>query len=280
MIASADIVGAIKRRTPPGLYPLARRVYHTFVAPVECWTIDLTDRVLKRTYNGRVLPPALLRFKVRGSASGEHFARIGRQCADDVATALARVGRPLHEFREVLDFGCGCGGTLVWLRDLAPQAALAGTDVDASAIAWCRGNLPFASFATNAPRPPLDYPAAQFDLVYAISVFTHLDADFERAWLGELQRVLRPNGIALVTLHGPQSWNEMPLADQQTLARDGFVFIENDASRGLFPDWYQTAFHSQTYVESTYAEFFDVIAYLPRTMNGHQDVVLLRRRAE
>jgi len=280
MIASADVVGAVRRHTPPALYPLARKIYRAIVAPIECWSIDVVDRLLKRTYDGRVLPPALLRFKVRGSPSGEHFSSIGRQCADDIAAALAAAGRPLATFRRILDFGCGCGGALLWLRDLAPKAALHGTDIDANAIAWCRRNLPYASFATNAARPPLAYADAQFDLVYAISVFTHLDAGFERAWLAELRRVLAPNGIALVTLHGPHSWNEMPAADQATLARDGFVFIRNDASRGLFPDWYQTAFHSQSYVERTYAEFFDVLAYRPRAMNGHQDVVLLRRRAE
>src|SRR5262245_16281310 len=162
MIATADIVGAIKRRTPVALYPLARKVYHTFVAPVECWTIDVADRALGRTYDGRVLPPALLRFKVRGSPSGERFSRIGRDCANDIAAALTRVGRPLSEFRRILDFGCGCGGTLVWLRDLAPDAALDGTDIDASAIEWCRANLPSAAFATNAARPPLGYADAQF----------------------------------------------------------------------------------------------------------------------
>jgi SAM-dependent methyltransferase len=280
MIATADIVGAIKRRTPVALYPLARKVYHTFVAPVECWTVDVADRVFGRTYDGRVLPPALLRFKVRGSPSGERFSRIGRDCANDIAAALARVGRPLSQFRRILDFGCGCGGTLVWLRDLAPDVALDGTDIDASAIEWCRANLPSASFATNAARPPLGYADAQFDLVYAISVFTHLDADFERAWLAELRRVVRSDGIALVTLHGPGTWNEMPVEDQRTLARDGFVFVKNDASRGLFPDWYQTAFHSRAYVEATYAEFFDVVAFLPRAMNGHQDIVVLQRRAD
>src|SRR5262249_20518261 len=154
-------------------------------------------------------------------------------------------GRPLAEFRRILDFGCGCGGTLVWLRDLAPHSALDGTDIDASAIEWCRANVETTTFATNSARPPLAYRDAQFDFVYAISVFTHLDEDFQRAWLAELRRILRPDGIALVTLHGPNAWREMPAADQSTLARDGFVFVRNDASRGLFPDWYQTAFHSQ-----------------------------------
>ncbi len=48
-------------------------------------------------------------------------------------------------------------------------------DIDPQAIAWCRRSLPFAAFSTNNSRPPLGFPDQSFDLVTAISVFTHLD---------------------------------------------------------------------------------------------------------
>lgn len=280
LIASAALVNAVKRRTPASLYPLARTIYHRIVAPLECWGIAIADRVLGRTYEGRVLPPALMRFKVRGSPSGEAFARIGHTCANDIDAALRTFDRPLSSHRAILDFGCGCGGTLVWLRDLAPTASISGTDIDASAIAWCRKNLPFATFGTNGALPPLAYPDASFDLVYAISVFTHLDEDYQLRWLQELRRIIKPGGTCLVTLHGPNTWNEMPAQDQRTLAQHGFVFIRTDATKGLFPDWYQNAFHLRSYVEATFSKYFDVIGFLPRGLNNHQDIVVLGRPVE
>jgi hypothetical protein len=113
MIASAALVHAVKRRTPASLYPIVRAIYHRVVAPIECWSVAVADRVLGRTYEGRVLPPALMRFKVRGSPSGDAFARIGRVCANDIGAALHASGRDLAAYRSILDFGCGCGGTVV-----------------------------------------------------------------------------------------------------------------------------------------------------------------------
>ena len=278
MIASARMIAAVKRRTPTALYPIARTIYHRVVAPLECWGVAAADRLLGRTYEGRVLPPALLRYKVRGSPSGETFARIGRTCAADIDAALRRFGRDLAASRSILDFGCGCGGTLVWLRDLAPTASISGTDIDSSAIAWCRTNLPFAKFDTNGALPPLAYPDASFDLVYAISVFTHLDEDYQLRWLAELERIVAPGGTCVITLHGPGTWNEMPVRDQQSLADKGFVFIRTDATKGLFPDWYQTAFHLRPYVETTFSKYFDIVGYIPRGLNKHQDIVVLERR--
>lgn len=274
---TATLVGAIKRRTPAALYPLARSVYHRVVVPVECWGVATADLLLKRTYEGRVLPPALLRFKVRGTPSGSSFASIGRTCAQDIRDTLLTAGCRLDQFRSILDFGCGCGGTLVWLKELAPTAALSGTDIDAEAIDWCRANLSFGRFSTNEAMPPLAYADGSFDLVYAVSVFTHLDEDFQFRWLQELRRVVAPGGICLITLHGPGSWNEIPEHDEATLTSRGFVFVRTEATRGLFPDWYQTAFHTRSYVEERFARFFDVIGFVPRGMANHQDVVILRR---
>ncbi len=279
-MTTATIVNAVKRHTPTALYPIARTLYHRFVAPLERWSIGAADRILNRTYEGRVLPPAILRFKVRGSASGDAFARIGRSCANDIDATLTRFGRGLTSHTSILDFGCGCGGTLVWLRDIAPTATISGTDIDAAAIDWCRANLPFATFATNGALPPLAYADASFDLVYAISVFTHLDEDYQLRWLEELKRVIKPGGTCLITLHGPTAWNEMPTADQDTLARDGFVFIRTDATKGLFPDWYQNAFHLHSYVEATFSKYFSIVGFVPRGLADHQDIVVLERPLE
>ncbi len=49
--------------------------------------------------------------------------------------------------------------------------------------------------------PPLEFDSASFDLVWAISVFTHL-TDNSIPWLLELHRILKPGGLLIATYMG------------------------------------------------------------------------------
>ncbi len=106
------------------------------------------------------------------------------------------------EGKRVLDFGCGAGRTL---RHFAPEAETAefwGCDIDGPSIDWLQNNMcpPFHAWQ-SVYVPPLGLEHGTFDLIYAISVFTHLTFN-SSAWLLELQRMLRPDGILIATFMG------------------------------------------------------------------------------
>jgi SAM-dependent methyltransferase len=222
------------------------------------------------------VPPPFLRYRVDGSVRLGHFLAVGERVVLDMESALATVGRDLASFRDVLDFGCGCGRILRFLRGrAAPGARLRGTDIDRPAIAWCREHLPYASFATNDGLPPLDAPDGAFDLVYAISVFTHLDADRQRAWAAELARITRPGGVVLLTLHGPSCADRLGPESRDQLGDQGFLFAQADSIRGLFPEWYQASYQTAEHARVTLGAAFDFLGHIPRGICGFQDVVLL-----
>jgi SAM-dependent methyltransferase len=225
------------------------------------------------------VPPAALRFRVHGDLELESFLQSGRRCAEDIRAALASVGEDLDSFEHVLDFGCGCARTLRWLSPLAERRQMYGTDVDEEAIAWCRRSIGFARFTVNDARPPLPYPDGRFDLVYAISVFTHLSEELQLEWLDELSRVTAPHGDVLVTLRGSYYLSDMSPSDLSELRTNGFVFSRMPSNvQKLFPDWYQLATHTEDYVRRRYSAFFDVLQHLPSAMDACQDVVILRKR--
>lgn len=223
--------------------------------------VDAKDRANGAAAN---LPPAELRYRVSSSPDAQNFVTIGTRCAADIESALREVGCELAEFERVLDFGCGCGRTLIHLKDLAPQAHFDGTDIDEGAIHWCKQNLQFANFRVGQASPPTDYAPDSFDLIYAISVFTHLDENYQFQWLEELRRITKPGGVLLLTV------------DSSLVGDQDFVF-QRSYEDGLFPAWYQNAFHSEKYVRENFGKYFEVLGYLPRGMNEHQDVVLLKK---
>ena len=226
------------------------------------------------------IPPEDLRYRVHGSASGdtvEAYQRMGRLCAEDIVKTLASAGKKLADFKNILDFGVGCGRTLRWLAPLAPAAHFYGSDIDHEAIDWCRTNLDFASFSTNAPLPPLPFANGQFDFIYVVSVFTHLDESYQFQWLAELRRVARAGAFVLLTLHGESLFPALPKDMRELAETNGFAFVVSDFWHGIFPDWYQTTFHSQQYVSKWYNSFFQVTAHIPQGLASHQDIVLMQK---
>ena len=121
----------------------------------------------------------------------------------EAADYLSRLEAALGPQRgaRVLDFGCGCGRVLRhWAGLEGPE--IHGSDYNERLVAWCAANLPFVTASVNELEPPLRYEDRQFGLVYAISVFTHLPRDLERAWIEELSRIVAPGGLLLLTTHG------------------------------------------------------------------------------
>ena len=80
--------------------------------------------------------------------------------------------------------------------------AIHGCDYNPSLVGWCNANLEFAEVRANRLSPPLPYPNEHFDLLYALSIFTHLTTELAERWLAEMHRVIRPGGMLWFTTHG------------------------------------------------------------------------------
>lgn len=131
-----------------------------------------------------------------GHASFDRYWRSGEAHAAVIADALrARTG--LDRMR-VAEWGCGMGRIT---RHLEADHDVTGFDYNPAAAAWCAEHLD-GRYAVNGLMPPLPSEADAFDALFAVSVLTHLSAAAHEAWAAELMRVLRPGGVALLTVHG------------------------------------------------------------------------------
>jgi SAM-dependent methyltransferase len=155
--------------------------------------------------DGLPLPPPKLRVAVDGrSADAGRFIRVGAQSAQRVRRAIAAAGRDVSEFERILDFGCGCGRVARhWANLNGPE--IFGCDQNPELVEWCSQNLPFMSVTVNGLEPPAPYEDSSFDLVYALSVLTHLPEELQSPWMAEFRRILRPEGLLLFTTLGERS---------------------------------------------------------------------------
>lgn len=138
-------------------------------------------------------------------------------------------------------------------------------------MAWCEAKLA-GQFRRTRLEPPLPYGDAQFDLVYALSVFTHMHEENARAWLAELARVVRPGGLALLTYLD----EALPAAGslQPKLSETGHAIRREGAEGGNLLSSYFTA---QGFAERA-APAWTLVDAIPsnRTANG-QAIAVLRR---
>jgi SAM-dependent methyltransferase len=206
--------------------------------------------------------------------------------------AAERVGVDVGSFRDVLDFGCGCGRTLRYWKHYADRVKLRGCDVDRAAVEWCKKNIDFVDVYHSPLEPPLAYANDSFDLVYSISIFSHLSEKNHLEWVEELARVTRPGGHLVLSIHGFRAMERL-LADSartsingisspevsnasNVLQKHGFAFIRQDGM--VNPDLYGMTFISPDYIAKNWTKSCDLVHVEPGGIDDWQDVVLLRKR--
>jgi SAM-dependent methyltransferase len=182
--------------------------------------------------------------------------------------------------KRALDFGCGAGRIL---RHAAAQDVAGefwGCDIDEPSIKWLRENLsPPLHVLRNGPSPPLALPDGQFDLIWAFSVFTHL-TDTWSAWLTEMHRLLKPDGILIATVFGPghTSFGEQLIDDE----RIGMNVLYPDAP---WETGGPLVLHSKWWLAAHWGRAFGILDFHVGSQDGApplygQSALVMRRRPD
>jgi SAM-dependent methyltransferase len=152
------------------------------------------------------MPPLPLANRVGSLAEAEDSYAFYEQVGADTRKRILRMLPAGYELegRRLLDFGCGAGRTLRHFLDEAGSAEIWGCDIDHESIDWLQHNLcPPLHVVRNEAAPGLPFEDGHFNVIWAVSVFTHLADDAWAAWLLELHRVLADDGILIATTIGP-----------------------------------------------------------------------------
>lgn len=199
-----------------------------------------------------------------------NYEEVGRMCRDAILAALPRDWS--WEDRSALDFGCGAGRVLRHFLPEADRCAFHGCDIDAPSIAWAEEHLspPFRLFVSGE-APPLAYPDSSFDLIWAMSVFTHLDGESWAGWLLELRRLLKADGILIASfLSQPAHWL---LGEPWDDARIGMNTLK--AGEG-WENGGPVVFHSEWWLRAHWGRAFEIRSHQPGAIG--QGLAVMRPR--
>jgi SAM-dependent methyltransferase len=207
----------------------------------------------------------------------QSFLQTGALGARCIRDALVRNGIDLERLESILDLGCGCGRVIRHWQSL-DGPALHGCDYNPHLVKWCSEHLEFADFAVNPLEPELPYRNEQFDLVYAISVFTHLDAPLQVPWIKEVTRVVKPGGHILVTVGGDERAAKQLRPVDHARFRAGELVIRRAHSSGTNAC---AVFHPEPYVREVLGHELTTLELVPGgARDVWQDLVLFAKPRE
>lgn len=227
------------------LLPLAERLY----AERKVRAHAEENRAFAAAHPHLTFPPARLIQRTYGTPSFASFQRWGKLNADAIAEVIADVTPTAAP--TVLEWGCGLGriGT-----HLAQRYAYTGVDIDHRSIAWCAANLE-GRYTVNRPDPPLPFASGSFDVVFAVSIFTHLSARAHEIWRDEVIRVLKPGGAFIFTVHGAEQAQDL-LPKEQKRFDGGELVVRGGVREGSRT---YLAYHPDPYVQRVLLAPFEPI---------------------
>jgi len=186
---------------------------------------------------------------------------------------------------KLLDWGVGAG-RISQFFEKNQNYDVYGTDIDPVNIS----NLHNSGLGKNRythmrPKKQIPFPDSFFDVVYGISVFTHLTEALQFYYLNDIFRILKPGGIGIFSVHG--------LIHFFTRVNDGnqfsqwfqsgfYQYSENKDLIDGFPETdgaelYVDVFHSVSYLFSRWGKVFKEVKLIESPNSYGHDLVVVKK---
>jgi len=185
----------------------------------------------------------------------------------------------------ILEFGCSNSRVLRHFEPYAKENNVWGCDINSKIIAWCIEHLsPPFNYFVNTTQPHLPFKDGHFDLIYAYSIFTHID-DLFFTWILELKRNIKRGGHLYLTIHDENSVRFGFDNPKRIIGK--YIKSNADKFKGLLNSDYNIiaidrSYRSQVFIRREYfiskmkALGFSVLDIMPNTMGGHQTAFILK----
>jgi SAM-dependent methyltransferase len=174
----------------------------------------------------------------------------------------------------LLEFACGYGMVSRHVTSVLGNVDLTCCDIHDNAINFIRERLgEHAVLSAHVPEDVVFNDS--FDVVFALSFFSHMPNSTFARWLATLFSAVKPGGILLFTTHGLIS------AERQgvTIPENGFWFRSESEQKDLEASEYGTTLTTQSYVVDQLATLAgaSLTDFRSGLWWGHQDLYVVTR---
>lgn len=192
----------------------------------------------------------------------------------ELARVLDKVDKSVFRLKSMLEFACGHGRFTRHLAQVLPPHSVTVSDVVPGSVDFVCHHFGVRGFYST-PDPGLLPPSGTHEVVFVLSLFSHLPRATWQHWLRVLYERVAPGGALVVSTHG----DKCARLSGVSLDEQAFLFYPSSESNALEGAEYGTTFTRRDWVEATAREVDPRarIHFEPEVFWGNQDALIICR---
>lgn len=224
----------------------------------------------------------LLDFLVRSVFPQDHTLAIkayfdgGEDCAKRFAALVADHSPKANS---ILEFASGYGRVARYAKHVMPQMEWVSSDIHSEAVDFLKQKIGISSFP-SAHSPSEWQPDRTFDVVFALSFFSHMPDSTFMAWIDKLLASVVPEGLLIFTTHGADSIRMMKTGGMDAAFDDhGYFWYPHSDQRDLESSEYGTSAVSLGYVTEVISQIdsAEMVRFQQGFWWNHQDLYIVKK---
>ena len=199
----------------------------------------------------------------------------GWRTMSELVLLLEEVGHPLLKTQSVLEFASGHGRFTRHLVKALGASRVVANDVVVDSVEFSRKTFGVEGFVSPSVPEQVQWDK-KHDLVFVLSLFTHLPASTWSRWLKCIYDMVAPGGVLVFTTHGA----EAVFKQNVTLDENGYFFVASSESNAIDGQEYGTTFTSEAFVRARIAETLPearLLKVAERQFWHHQDAIVIEK---
>lgn len=193
----------------------------------------------------------------------------GWRTLSELQSILSKINISLSNVSSFLEFASGHGRFTRHLVNQLPQHSLTVSDVVTSSVPFLTQTFGVKGFL-SALDPMELHLDEKFDMIFVLSLFSHLPAGLWESWLKKLFDAVNPGGHLIISTHGEYSAQQLGVE----MSGDDYKFIANSESKQIDKLTYGSTFTTARYVNKaikTYCSEAKSVQHFPTHFWSNQD---------
>jgi SAM-dependent methyltransferase len=151
----------------------------------------------------------------------------------------------------ILDYGCGIGMNIPYLRQYFPEAKLFGCDVSAESVRLAKSQIDYCQFDAMETPADLKKYENKIDCIFISTVLHHIKPNVRKIWLKALCDIMKKGSRMVIFEHNMLNPLMKRVVRKTPMDRDAVMLNANGCKKMI-----QEIFGSRKNVKLKYTYFF------------------------